>query len=57
MSDRTDPIHVRIDGEVWKPNNDETAEYDAIHAAAGAVLAGATEVQVIRQVDRRGTDE
>ena len=55
MSDRNEPIHVRIDGEVWKPENEDTAEYDAIHTVAGAVLAGATEVQVIRQVNR--TDE
>jgi hypothetical protein len=57
MSDRDEPIHVRIDGELWEPANDETAEYDAIHAAAGAVLAGATEVQVIRQVDRRADSD
>lgn len=49
MSDKSSEIYVRIDGEKWVPNNDETAEYDAIHAVAGAVLAGATEVQVIRQ--------
>jgi len=57
MSDRTEPIHVRIDGEVWKPNNEDSAEYDAIHAAAGAVLAGATEVQVIRQPTEGASDE
>lgn len=58
MSNRDEPIHVQIDGEVWEPGNGETAEYDAIHAAAGAVLAGAEEVQIIRQVDRRkGVDD
>jgi len=41
-------IVVKIDGEVWEPANDDTAEYDAIHAAAGAVLAGANSVEVIR---------
>ncbi|WP_323192442.1 hypothetical protein [Halostella sp. PRR32] len=40
-------VRVRVDGEEWECSNDETAEYDAIHTAAGAVLAGATEVQVI----------
>lgn len=40
--------YVLIDGEKWEPSNDETAQYDAIHAAAGAVLAGATEVQVFQ---------
>lgn len=57
MSDRNEPIHVRVDGELWEPTNDKTAEYDAIHAVAGAVLAGATEVQVIRQVDRRAESD
>lgn len=42
-------IRVRIDGTVWHPESDETAEYDAIHAVAGAVLAGADEVIVERR--------
>lgn len=37
----TESITVRIDNRTWRPNNQETAEYDAIHAIAGAILAGA----------------
>jgi len=47
----SDDIRVRIDGETWRPTNGGTAEYDAIHAAAGAVLAGADEVQILNYDD------
>lgn len=54
----SDDVYVRIDGETWRPTNDETAKYDAIHTAAGAVLAGATEVQIINTGDDEvGDDE
>lgn len=39
-----DSITVNIDGQEWTPSNHETAEYDAIHAIAGAILAGAEHV-------------
>ncbi|MEE6210886.1 hypothetical protein U3A55_12075 [Salarchaeum sp. III] len=47
-------VRVRIDGREWTPENEDTAEYDAIHCAAGAVLAGATEVQIFND---RGDDD
>jgi len=49
-------IRVRIDGEEWEPANDSTAKYDAIHAAAGAVIAGAVEVQIINERERDGDE-
>jgi len=44
-----DNIRVRIDGKEWQPSNGDTAKYDAIHAAAGAVLAGAGSVIIERK--------
>jgi hypothetical protein len=41
-------ITVKINDEVWTPENDNTAKYDAIHAAAGAILAGAEQVTVVQ---------
>jgi len=46
-----DSLTVTIDGKEWTPANDDTAEYDAIHAVAGAVLAGAENVEVTRGND------
>lgn len=37
-----------IDGEPWEPANSDTAEYDAIHCIAGAVLAGAERIEYRR---------
>lgn len=42
---------VEIDGQTWRPSNRDTAQYDAIHAAAGAVLAGADNVE-IRKIEQ-----
>jgi len=50
-------VRVRVDGAEWECSNDETAEYDAIHAVAGAVLAGATEVQVLNTGDEKEGSE
>jgi len=46
-----DSLTVTIDGKEWTPANDDTTEYDAIHAVAGAVLAGAENVEVTRGND------
>ncbi len=42
-------ITVRIDGNTVRPAMGEDDEMAAINMAAGAVLAGAAEVQIIRQ--------
>ena len=43
-------IEVRIDGRPWHVSY--SGEYDAIHAVAGALIAGADEVVV----ERKGAD-
>lgn len=48
-------VMVTIDGKVWRPTNDGTERYDAAHAAAGAILAGAEKVVIY--VDAEEYDE
>lgn len=48
MTDEPSNPVVIIDGEVWKPSSIETAQYDAIHCIAGAILAGADTVEYKR---------
>jgi hypothetical protein len=43
----SDDIEVTIDGRSWHVNS-KYAEYDATHAVAGALLAGADEIEVSR---------
>lgn len=50
------PFEVGIDGAVWHSTDVPSAPYDAIHCAAGAVLAGAEEV-TIRNTAPEGSDE
>lgn len=47
-----DQIEVLIDGEPWHVGSD-FADYDAIHAVAGALLAGADDVRIRRGGDAR----
>lgn len=44
-------IKVRIDDRTWRPSNDETAEYDAVHTIAGAILAGAEQITFEKEVE------
>lgn len=44
-------ITIRIDNRTWRPKEQETAEYDAIHAIAGAILAGAESIRYEKEVD------
>lgn len=47
MSEQID-YKIRIDGKRWY-NISRHSEYDAIHCVAGAILAGAENIEVERQ--------